>query len=146
MAYRLLASALILTFQNCECERDLAVLRKIRERGRGQWGDERIDQRARILLQGPEAVKTRLGQPDPFAQEICREWCAQRRRHSQPCATRVVGPQGRMPQRAPHRGAGKNREAIEARICGEAAAGGVPVEEELTRPELMCEFLKVPKD
>ena len=83
------------------CRARLSCSQKIRERGSHNLGDERVDQRARIRLTGPEPEKTRSGPVDNFVAEVALEWCSQRRRHVHPCKSRAVGQLGSLPQRAP---------------------------------------------
>ena len=46
-----------MSFQNADTERDLAILRHLQLRTKGQLGDERVDERLRIRLQAEPALK-----------------------------------------------------------------------------------------
>lgn len=48
LVHRMLSALLVLCYQNTDVERDLSLLRLVKERGSGQLSSDRLDQRARV--------------------------------------------------------------------------------------------------
>ena len=104
-----------MSFQNADTERDLAILRHLQLRTKGQLGDERVDERLRIRLQAEPALKERNRRATGgiLDLDVCTLWAKQQRRQEAPCASKQIGAQGAVPQRAAKRLRGGNREAVE---------------------------------
>ena len=142
IAHRLICACVVLTYQNAEVERDLAILKRLRTQTCGQLGDASTDGRARLQIDGPAAQKERGHRVCGFVRHVVGEWageCSRRQRGSGAGSGSTAGQ--KVPQRAAKRQAGPNRQIVEAEPCGELAYRGCEGED---RPEDLCEFLAAP--
>lgn len=96
--YRVTAACIILSYQNTDMERDLALLKRAHERSQGQCGDETTDRRARIRIEGPACSKDRNGRVDEFLQSVAEEWGSAKRRQANPCGSKPVVSMLRFPE------------------------------------------------
>ena len=129
-----------MSFQNADTERDLAILRHLQLRTKGQLGDERVDERLRIRLQAEPALKERNRRATGGILDVCPLWAKQQRRQEAPCASKQIGAQGAVPQRAAKRLRGGNREAVE--VSPTVAEQPVAMDPVPLRPEDVCGFLQ----
>ena len=139
LAYRVLAGCIVLSYQNAEVERDLGMLKKVRDRALGQLGDSAIDARARIRIEGPKVLKRPWCQTSGLHYQCCPWAGVKQKTAKNPSASRVGGLQGNMPQRARKRQAGPNRVVVEAQPAWEVLCDAESV---LQNPEDMCSFLR----
>ena len=139
LACRCVQAACCLTFQNCDVERNLAILRKLQVKTNQQLHDESIDQRARVRLCGPEADKIRGQRIQGFVREVALCWAATAARQRAPNPTKKGCPKGQIPCRARKRQAGFNRSIVEMEVLGEM--GAESGEEKDLRPEELCFWL-----
>ena len=71
LACRCVEAACCLTFQNCDVERDLAILRKLQVKTNQHLHDESIDQRARVRL-CVDQRPTKFGVKE--SKDLCGKW------------------------------------------------------------------------
>ena len=122
LAWRCVQAACCLTFQNCDVERDLAILRKLQVKTNQQLHNESIDQRAQVRLCGPEADKIRGQRIQGFVREVALCWAAKAARQRAPNPTKKGCPKGQILGRARKRQAGFNRSILEMEVLGELGA------------------------
>ena len=75
---------LCLDQQNAQLERDIGRYKVIREMTGDQLGWERLDARARVVIEGPKAdeLQHRGGAPNQFLQELVADFHAAKARRS----------------------------------------------------------------
>ena len=100
LAVRCVAAFIVLSFQNADIERDLGLLKIVREHQ--NFSQVRLDGRARILLQGHDVEKARgSALSSVFIGQVASIWSNMKRRQDLSSTSRQLrGPQGHMPQRA----------------------------------------------
>ena len=106
------ATFIVLSFQNADVERDLAILKKSSERAEGRLGMDRLDGRVRVALHLPRPAKGRMEPVRGTIRKIARLWSSQQRRQSAPGEHSKRGSQGKVPQR----GQRSNASALEHKI------------------------------
>ena len=97
---RCMSALLVVAFQNAAVERDLAVLKQVRERASGQLGTERLSARCRAAIDGPVAEKKRGSKLEGVLLTFAQEWGTRAQRRVRARRTGPPLPQGHVPQRA----------------------------------------------
>ena len=89
-AARVLCACVVMRFQNADTERDLAILRHLQLRTKGQLGDERVDERLRFRLQAEPALKERNRHATGGILDVCTLWELFARHLSKPTTLRAT--------------------------------------------------------
>lgn len=109
---RCIAAFITVSWQNAQVERDLAIVKKVKERGQGQLGQTRLDARVRVEISGPPPDKERGQRVKGVLRTIVKEWMYRKRRQRAPAHRGLRGPQGPLPQRAAVRAPGPLVQAL----------------------------------
>lgn len=138
---RVVTAMIVLVHQNAEVERDLGFLKRIRDITLNKLADERYDSRCRIMVSDEPDEKERGKRLTGFLAGVADVWSQMRRRQQCPAEKRVSpGPQGSMPQRAPKRLCGFNRQNQKpVEFVGEDVSGDAESTE--LDPGQLCAFL-----
>ena len=132
-----ISSFIVMSWQNAQVERDLAIIKKVNERAQNQLGQSRLDSRVRIELEGPPLNKERGKRVQGSLKTIFQEWAARKRRQQAPTSSGPRGTQGPMPQRAPLRHPGPLVQQSEVRQLDVAVGAGAEQEEEVNIADLL---------
>ena len=109
---RCVCSFLVLSWQNTQFERDLAIIKKVWGVAQGSLSKERLDSRCRIVVEGPGVEKARGERLSGQLLSIAQEWAQRQRRQAAPSGGGTLrGLQGSVPQRGARRGPGALEQA-----------------------------------
>lgn len=143
LACSCVAALIVLSYQNCDVERDLAILKAARQRSAANLLDNRMDHVARILIEGPKVEKQRTERLTGPVKDIARDWASMRRRMPNAATHKYVGlPGKKVPARGNVNPAGPLRQAL-PEVPGSLGvrAQAAPAEEEEVSTHELFEFL-----
>ena len=121
---RCMGALVSLSWQNASVERDLAIVKNVRDVACGSLQHERLDSRSRVVVEGVADEKVRGERLTGIVEAVAREWCSRQRRRQSPAAPAKCGPQGDVPLRGKRHGPGALEQVVQAEAAHLQALDG----------------------